>query len=220
MIVTLMLLIFFVKEESFQNHNYSILGFQSQNYDKKYILIGMPEEMKQINDTRATIKIPDVIYSKTNHLLIYLVIMQLGTFVWLYNNWKVVNFIKKMRKQENFGYDMQERPTLQEKVARNNQFIQRRKLMTILATVLLFGLFSPYVLQNPIFGGKFLLYQHLYESFIIVESLLGINTPLVGLMGSRTVEFYSTLSFRQIIGNAFILTYSGGLILLPIIGYI
>ena len=58
----------------------------------------MPEEMKQINDTRATIKIPDVIYSKTNHLLIYLVITQLGTFVWLYNNWKVVNFIKKMRK--------------------------------------------------------------------------------------------------------------------------
>ena len=132
----------------------------------------------------------------------------------------MLGYIAKARKQESFGYDMKIRPTLQEKLACNNKIIQNRKFLLLLFCFVLYGLFSPYVLKNPWYGLKFMFYKHFYESVIILESLLGIKKSYSKLLGEHGVEFYTSLSFRQIIGNTFILTYTFGLVFLIILGVI
>lgn len=76
------------------------------------------------------------------------------------------------------------------------------------------------MIQRPFYGIQFFFYKHFFESFIIIESLLGVRASFSKLLGAHSMEFYQSLHFSQIIGNTFILTYSFGMIVVFLVGFI
>ena len=92
--------------------------------------------------------------------------------------------------------------------------------MALTCCLFAFGVFAPYVIQRPLYGIQFLIYKHFFESFVIIESLLGIQSSFSKLLGAHSIEFYSSLSFNQIICNTYILTYSFGFIVMGLVAFI
>lgn len=106
LVITLVLITFWIKDEAFQD--YKILHLHNDVVDKKYFLIGMPIS----NDGKNIDDVPSLLFNINIELLLYLLLTQVTTFTWLKWNLQLIRYINKMRKQETFGYDMNARPTL------------------------------------------------------------------------------------------------------------